>query len=354
MTSRQNARWPILHMVSRLINKFSKHFFPGKGLIKRRGRVWRVTFETLPDEVLIDIFDFYRMSFSQYPWKWHMLVHVCRRWRQIIFASPCRLDLQFLCTPSSPVRELLDFLPPIPIMISNWSGAPPPYLTLCLEDGSQVISAIEQRDRVWWIHLDGLASSLLEKLATMMHETFPTLAYVRLWSNDETVPVLPETFLGGSSPCLQTFWLHGIPFPELPKLLLSTNDLVDLRLEKIPDSGYISPEAMITGLSTSTKLETLIIDFRSADPHPPDLTSQQPVSHLTRIVSLSSPTLGSREMVGISTTSWPKSKAPYWSSTTVGIIVTPRTDTCSMKHFSRRGESGIRFISESSLSLSIF
>lgn len=224
------------------------------------------------------------MSFSHYPWKWHTLVHVCRRWRQIVFASPRRLDLQLLCTPSSPVRELLGFLLPIPIMISNWSGTPPPYPTLRLEDGNQVISAIEQRDRVWWIHLDGLASSLMEKLATMMHETFPMLTYVRLWSNDETMPILPKTFLGGSSPRLQSFWLHGIPFPELPKLLLSTNDLVDLRLEKIPDSGYISPEAMITGLSTSTKLEALIIDFRSADPHPLDLTSQQPVSHLTRIL----------------------------------------------------------------------
>src|SRR6266851_6831046 len=226
----------------------------------------RVTFDMLPDDVLLDIFDFYRTDFYCYPWKWHTLAQVCRRWRQVIFASPRRLDLQFLCTPSTRVREMLDFLPlTMPIMISNLSNEPPPYDALSLEGGDQVISAIEQRDRVRWVHLDGITSSLLEKLAMMMQETYPTMSFVRLWSDDETVPVLPETFLGGSSPLLQSFWLYGIPFPQLPKLLLSANDIVDLRLENIPDSGYISCEAMVAGLSTSTKLETLIIEFQYID-----------------------------------------------------------------------------------------
>ena len=121
------------------------------------------------------------------------------------------------------------------------------------------IAALEHRDRVWWIHLQDLPSALLEKLATMMQESFPKLNYLRLWADDETscqaAPVLPEGFLGGSATCLETLWLKGIPFPELPKLLLSTNDLVQCVLEKIPDSGYISPEAMTAALSTCTKLE---------------------------------------------------------------------------------------------------
>ena len=115
-----------------------------------------------------------------------------------------------------------------------------------------------------------------------MQETYPTMSFVRLWSDDETVPVLPETFLGGSSPLLQSFWLYGIPFPQLPKLLLSANDIVDLRLENIPDSGYISCEAMVAGLSTSTKLETLIIEFQSMDLQE-DRTSQHPAALLTRV-----------------------------------------------------------------------
>ena len=220
------------------------------------------------------------MDFSYYPWRWHTLVHVCQRWRHVIFASPRRLDLQFLCTPNTPVRELLNFLPPaMPIIISNWTRNPPPYDPLSPEDGHQVISALENRDRVRWVHLDGITSLLLEKLVGMMQETFPMMKLVRLWSEDGTVPVLPETFLGGTCPRLHTFWLHGIPFPRLPRLLSSTNDLVVLRLENIPDSGYIPCDVMAASLSTSTKLETLIIEFQSMEPHP-DGTSTQPTASL--------------------------------------------------------------------------
>jgi hypothetical protein len=251
-----------------------------------------MTFDMLPDDVLLDIFDFYRMGSTCYPWMWITLAHVCPRWRQVIFASPRRLDLHFLCSPRTRVRELLDFLPPtMPIMISNSFDSPKPHLAPSLEDASQVIAALEHRDRVWWIHLQDLPSALLEKLATTMQETLPTLKYLRLWADDETqaAPVLPEGFLGGSAPCLDTFGLRGISFPELPKLLLSANDLVQFALEKIPDSGYISPETMAAALSTCTKLEMLVIEFLSEDPHPdgPDPTSQE----ITSITHASLPAL---------------------------------------------------------------
>jgi hypothetical protein len=182
------------------------------------------------------------------------------------------------------VRELLGLLPPsMPIMISNYFGTlPPPCPSISLEDGSQVMAAVAQRDRVWWIHLENLPSSLLETLSTTMHETFPRLKFVRLWAGDETAPVLPETFLGGSAPLLETFWLRGIPFVGMPKLLLSARDLFHLQLEKIPDSGYVSPEAMLAGLSTCAKLETLIVEFLSQYPHP-DLTNHQQITSLARL-----------------------------------------------------------------------
>ena len=257
-----------------------------------------VTFDMLPDDVLLDIFDFYRIGSIFYPWTWVTLAHVCSRWRQVIFASPRRLDLQFLCTPRTRVRELLDLLPPaMPIMISNSSDLPTPHTTLRLEDGSQVIAAIEQRDRVWWINLQDLPSALLEKLATMMQETFPTLKYLRLSAADErfdapqaaAAPVLSEGFLGGSAASLESFMLKGIPFPELSKLLPSMNNLVDLTLERIPDSGYIPPEAMIAALSTCTKLEMLVIEFLSEDLQPdagPDPTSQESTGALIARISL--------------------------------------------------------------------
>lgn len=230
----------------------------------------------LPDDILLDIFDFYRIDSFHYPWIWLPLVHVCRRWRQIVFASLCRLDLQFLCNPRTRVRELLDLLPPaMPIMVCNCcSPQTQQYPTPSAdEDGSQVITALEQRERVWWIHLQDMSSSLLETIVKTMQETFPTLKQLRLSVDDEIAPVLPEEFLGGSAPSLETLWLRGISFSELPKLLLTMNGLVQLRLERIPDSGYMSPEAMVTALSTCAKLELLIVELEPGDPHP-DLTSE--------------------------------------------------------------------------------
>ena len=155
------------------------------------------------------------------------------------------------------------------------------YSTPNCEDGSQVITAIEQRNRVQWIHLQDVPSFLLESIARTMQGTFPALKHLRLWVDDEIAPVLPEEFLGVSAPSLESFWLSGISFSEVPKLLLTMNGLVHLRLEKIPDSGYFSPEAMVTALSTCAMLETLIIDFEPGDPHP-DLTSQE-ITSISRV-----------------------------------------------------------------------
>ena len=81
------------------------------------------------------------------------------------------------------------------------------------------------------------------------------------------LPVLPSGFLGGSAPRLQQLSLSHIPFPELPTLLSSARHLVSLQLEHIPPTGYISPEAMVAGLSGLAKLETLCIKFHPSTSH---------------------------------------------------------------------------------------
>ena len=68
--------------------------------------------------------------------------------------------------------------------------------TLSCEDGSQVLAAIEQRDRVQWIYLQDISSPLLEKMVKMMQETYPTLEHLRLWADDEIAPPsFPRSFL---------------------------------------------------------------------------------------------------------------------------------------------------------------
>jgi hypothetical protein len=71
--------------------------------------------------------------------------------------------------------------------------------------------------------------------------------------------------LFGCAPRLQSLEFKGIPFPfpALRKLLLSATDLVIFHLLDIPNSGIISPDLIVTALSTLTKLRVLSIRFRS-------------------------------------------------------------------------------------------
>ena len=95
-----------------------------------------------------------------------------------------------------------------------------------------------------------------------MDELFLALMSLELIFFGQDVPVLPDSFLGGSTPSLQSLKLEGIPYPSIGKLLLSTTNLVRLSLYCIPHSRYISPKTIISCLSTLTKLESLFLGFQ--------------------------------------------------------------------------------------------
>jgi len=132
-----------------------------------------------------------------------------------------------------------------------------------LPDGEdEVLALLKHSDRVRIVNLHTTRSPQWGKVVAAMQEPFPVLTRLELSGiADHDVPVLPGEFLGGSAPCLQQLVLYGITFPELPTLLLSARDLVSLRLNYIPPTGYISPEAMVAGLAVLTKLKTLHITF---------------------------------------------------------------------------------------------
>jgi hypothetical protein len=124
-------------------------------------------------------------------------------------------------------------------------------------------AAFVHRNRVCEIDLRDLtSSSQLQRLALSMQEQFPALIHLTLFADniDGTVPVLPEGFLGGSAPGLQSLRLHSIPFPALPKLLLSATSLVRLTLRDIHRSEYISPEAIVTSLAVLVNLKYFAIE----------------------------------------------------------------------------------------------
>ena len=229
----------------------------------------RVSIGILPDDVLLHIFYFYRldsMDLASGTWGWHRLVHVCQAWRRTILASQNALGLRLLCTEKTPVRRTLDVWPPLPIIIEYRDNPSARSQSAIPEDWGDLVAALEHRDRVSRITLWGLTDSLVGIKATQ--EPFPMLTYLRVQSCGNTAPspALPDAFLGGRAPRLQRMWLDGVRFPELPKFLLSSSDLVELRLDKIPDTWGILPKMLVTCLSSLTKLVSLSIEFQY--PHP--------------------------------------------------------------------------------------
>ncbi len=219
--------------------------------------------DVLPDDVLLVTFDFYiRISTGGRGIEaWQSLVHVCRRWRCLVFGSPRHLNLQLFCAPETPARDALDVWPALPLIVRG-------YMTLSSVTDN-IIAALGQRNRVCQVYLSPIAGWQLEEVLAVMQVPFPELTelVLRLSSDDGPLPVIPDSvipdsFLGGSAPRLRSFGLSGISFPGLPNLLLSVPHLVKLRLFDIPHSGYISPEAMATCLSVLTSLDTFFLGFR--------------------------------------------------------------------------------------------
>jgi hypothetical protein len=231
----------------------------------------------------LEIFDFF-LPFKQIIQEWETLVHVCRRWRSVVFQSPLRLNLQLVCTPKTPARDTLDIWPPLPLIIDDHGIFGDETTGV-----DNIIAALEHNDRVCQIKLRQYSSPELEHVtdSEAMQKPFPELTYLRLTApvyGDESWPILPDSFLGGTAPRLRSLDLYNIPLPGLPKLLLSATHLVDLCLQSIPRSGYIPPEAMSTGLSALTSLDCLCLDFGYPPPRPALDSRRPPPPPLTRSI----------------------------------------------------------------------
>jgi len=139
----------------------------------------------------------------------------------------------------------------------------------------------QQHNRVCQITITDIPNSMLKKFAAIK-TPFPALTILMLRSTDESAPIRLDSFLEGSAPRLQSLWLHGIPFPSLGKLLLSSCDLSELFLDNILRSGYISPDALVSSLSGLTRLRILFLQFQS--PRPRALRERRVPPSPTRIV----------------------------------------------------------------------
>jgi hypothetical protein len=227
----------------------------------------------LPDELLLEIFDFYVCGAGDKE-KWMTLVHVCRRWRYIVFASPHRLALRLVCTDTTPVREMLHIWPAFPITVR--------ISDLYKDIPEDVVATLEHNDRVYGIYADRIPGAEFEELISMMmQDPFPALTHLYLEAylkRYDTTPIIPDSFLGGSAPLLRSLNLISCEYPALPKLLLSATGLVSLSL--FSDRWYISPQMLVGCLTSLTKLEKLQIEFlywrpeSCPQPHPPPLAQR--------------------------------------------------------------------------------
>ena len=164
----------------------------------------RVTIDVLPDDVLLDTFEFYLgkddpngSDYTRNYHEWQTLVHVCGRWRYIVFASPRHLDLKLCCPPPRrrPNLKMMEIWPALPIVIFSED--------MQSRDVTNVIATLKHHNRVCKVYYrnEGLPNSLLKAFAAV-DEPLPALTNLRL--SIFHVSVLPDSFLDGSAPRLRS------------------------------------------------------------------------------------------------------------------------------------------------------
>ena len=148
--------------------------------------------------------------------------------------------------------------------------------------------ALHHPDRLCEIDLH-VTSSMFIPIVEVTQKPCHALESIRITVETHSGPsiLVRNSFLGGSAPHLREIKLDGVPLPfsEIRQILLSTNNLVDLCLSKIPNNAYFSPDDLVTGLSTLVQLERLTVDFHSPASSPPPSMTRSP-SQRTTIPSL--------------------------------------------------------------------
>jgi hypothetical protein len=217
----------------------------------------------VPDLALLEIFDFYMAEALGYdPFRhnreaWIILAHVCQKWRDIVFGSPSRLNVRLYFQASRSVRVMLDTWPPLPIDI--WGS------DLRLWDVNNIVAALEHNDRIHKIELWNSSLSHVEQALAAMQKPFPSLTELTVnFFNERVVLVVPDLFLSGSAPLLRSLRLRSIQVPlSVLRNLLSSSNLVEIRIWRNPNAGYIPPEEVVDCLSALTRLEEFELGFQS-------------------------------------------------------------------------------------------
>jgi hypothetical protein len=152
----------------------------------------------------------------------------------------------------------VDVWPPLPLIVGG---------DMDLSRTDNIIAALGQSNRVCKVDLF-LAGWQLENILAAMQVPFPELTDLRFYISGESLPVIPDSFLGGSAPRLRYFELCAFHFRDCQNcfcLLRTLSTLISFHYSLF---GYISPEAMVAVLSVLSSLEELSIEFQSFQSRP--------------------------------------------------------------------------------------
>ena len=186
---------------------------------------------------------------------WYNLVHVCQRWRRLVFASPSYLRICHVCTYGTQLGCMLTHSPILPLVVDyadetrGWTR----------EDGEGLWFALlpERRDRVRSIRLLVHDTYLWNFVAALFDGTFPALEclFVKLRVRNHESPSfkLPHGF---RAPRLRHLVLTYFGFPLATPILVTSVHLVTLSLNLVK---FCLLNDLLERLSFLPRLEVLNI-----------------------------------------------------------------------------------------------
>ncbi|KAI9435439.1 hypothetical protein H4582DRAFT_648789 [Lactarius indigo] len=232
-------------------------------------RTPRTTISALNDDVLLYVFDWYRLyntsDESELGWSierwWYKPIHVCRTWRHLILASSNRLDLHLVCTYDIPVEAMLAHSPYLPLII-YYPGIPS---EISVADEESALFALQQFERVRRIHVTA-PTAVLRNLAKAMERKFPILErlVLRLQTESRTGWVIPKKL---QAPLLNHITLSNITLSKESQLLRHAEGLITLALLNVLATRRFHPEHLVAQLSAMSRLEIMTIHFQTAVPN---------------------------------------------------------------------------------------
>jgi hypothetical protein len=219
----------------------------------------------LDDDALLQIFSCYRLE-DEDNWyhqlSWLTLVHVCRKWRYLIYGSWSYLDVCHLITHNSTSMDPPGHLPHLPLVIACSDRTN----TMTRSGEDNIHLGLQYGGRIRRVALRAPSSSLRMWLE-QMNKHFPRLQALSLFSTttEDMSLVLSELL---QAPELRHLSLHGVGLPKRLSLLSSMISLSTLSLTHIRGPWYFPPGHLVTQLQGLPYLEELSVGIALPIPLP--------------------------------------------------------------------------------------